>query len=75
MEKAYDVKALVEKLKSKGLDVAEETAKIALEEVFAWVEESAKLSATPYDDMGLVVLPHLKKLALESADKIDGAVG
>lgn len=75
MEKAYDLKALVEKLKAKGLDVAEETAKIALQEVFQWVEDSAKLSATPYDDMGLIVLPQLKKLALEAADKIDGAVG
>lgn len=72
MEKAYDVKALSEKLKARGLDVAEEAAKIIVEESFAWIEESAKLSATPYDDMGLVILPHLKKIALTQVDKIDG---
>lgn len=75
MEKAYDLKALAEKLKSKGLDLAEEGAKIAIEGVLEWVEESAKISPTPYDDMGLIIIPHLKKLALEAADKIDGQVG
>lgn len=72
MEKAYDVKVLAEKLKGRGLDVAEEAAKIIVEEALAWVEESAKLSATPYDDMGLIVVPQLKKLALAQIDKIDG---
>ena len=75
MEKAYDVKVLLEKLKSKGLDVAEESAKVLFESVVEWVEESAKLSATPYDDMGLIVLPQIKKLALEAIDQIDGKEG
>lgn len=71
MEKAYDVKALAQKFQSKGLAIAEEAATQAVEAVFEWVEESAKLSATPYDDMGLILLPHLKKLALEAVEKID----
>jgi len=75
MEKAYDLKALGEILKSKGLDLAEDAVKIIAESTFDWVEESAKLSETPYDDMGLVVLPQLKKLAFESIDKIDGQEG
>lgn len=75
MEKAYDVKVLAEKLKARGLDVAEEAAKIIVEETFAWVEESAKASETPYDNMGLIVLPELKKLALGAVDKIDGVEG
>lgn len=75
MEKAYDVKVLAEKLKARGLDVAEEAAKIIVEEAFAWVEESAKASETPYDNMGLIVLPELKKLALGAVDKIDGVEG
>lgn len=74
MEKAYDVKDLAAKLKGRGLDVAEEAAKVIIEETFGWVEESAKLSATPYDDMGLIVLPKIKELALAAADKIDGKV-
>jgi len=72
MEKAYDAKVLVAKLKARGLDVAEEAAKVLIEESFTWVEESAKLSATPYDDMGLVIIPKLKELALKEVDKIDG---
>jgi hypothetical protein len=75
MEKAYDIKELVSKLKSKGLDVAEDAAKHLVEGTLEWVEESAKLSATPYDDMGLIVLPQLKKLALDAVDKIDGQEG
>lgn len=75
MEKAYDTTDLVAKLKSRGLDLAEEGAKIVLEEVEKWVTESAKLSATPYDDLALIILPQLKTLALSQIDKIDGAVG
>lgn len=72
MEKAYDLKALVEKLKAKGLDVAEDAAKVIVEESFAWVEESAKLSATPYDDLLIAVIPVMKKEVLKAVDKIDG---
>lgn len=72
MEKAYDLKVLASKLKERGLDLAEDAAVIVVEELFAWVEESAKASTTPYDDMGLIVLPQLKELALDGVDKIDG---
>lgn len=72
MEKAYDLKVLAEKLKARSLDLAEDAAVIVVEELFNWVEESAKLSPTPYDDMGLVIVPQLKRLALEGVDKIDG---
>ncbi len=75
MEKAYDLKALVAKLKARGLDLAEDGAIIVIEEAFAWLEESAPLSATPYDDMALVVFPPLKKMILEAADGIDGKIG
>ena len=75
MEKAYDIGGLVAVLKSKGLDLAEDGAKIVAESVFEWIEESAKLSASPYDDMALIVLPQLKKLALSEIDKIDGKEG
>jgi len=75
MEKAYDIGGLVEVLKSKGLDLAEDGAKVVAESVFEWIEKSAKLSASPYDDMGLIVLPQLKKLAFSEIDKIDGKEG
>lgn len=72
MEKAYDKKVLLEKLKARGLDVAEEAVVIMIEETLAWVEESAPISKTPYDDMALIIIPPLKKLAIDTADKIDG---
>lgn len=75
MEKAYDLKALANQLKGRGLDVAEEGAKLVVEELCKWVEESAKISPTPYDDMAMVILPKIKSLALEQVDKIDGQVG
>ena len=75
MEKAYDLKVLGEKLKERGLDLAEESLVIVAEELFEWVRESAIASKTPYDDMALIVLPELKKLALKGIDKIDGEEG
>ena len=72
MEKAYDLKELGNALKGKGLDVAEESLNILFDSVVEWVEESAKLSATPYDDMAMLVMPQLKKLVKEAIDKIDG---
>lgn len=72
MEKAYDLKELGNALKEKGLDVAEESLNILFDSVVEWVEESAKLSATPYDDMAMLVMPQLKKLVKEAIDKIDG---
>ena len=73
--KAYDVKELALRLKGRGLDVAEEMVKALVEEVFGWTEDSIRLSATPFDDVALVVLPKVKQLALEQVDKIDGHVG
>jgi hypothetical protein len=75
MEQAYEVKALLEGLKAKGLDVAEETAKGVVVAVADWFSASAKLSATPFDDVALIIIPKLVESALAEIDKIDGAVG
>lgn len=72
---AYDLKALVEKLKEQGLDVAEAAAGGAVKAVVAWLSDSVKASATPFDDVALVVLPKLEQMALEAIDKIDGVQG
>lgn len=74
-KKAYDLKDLAAKCKEKGLDVAEEGAKVLVQSVFEWVKESAALSKTPYDDMVMVVMPQLEKMALSEVDKIDGHEG
>lgn len=73
MENAYDLKVLVEKLKNHGIEATEELAKNVIEEIFGWVEESAKLSSFPYDDLGLILLPKIKEAALKQADKINKA--
>ena len=75
MGKAYDVKALVEKLKDKGLDIAEDVAKVALVEILDWVSESATLSNNSYDDLFIAVMPMLKAEMLKQIDKIDGEEG
>jgi hypothetical protein len=75
MEKAYDVQDLVARLKVAGLDLAEDGAKAAFVAVTGWFKDSVKLSASPFDDVALVVLPTLEKHALEAIDKIDQKVG
>jgi len=74
-KKAYDLKDLSEKLKARGLDMAEEACLILVDEMAAWVVESAAISATPFDDVLAVVMPTLKKEAAKYIDKIDGQVG
>lgn len=69
---AYDIKVLGEKLKSRGLNVAEDALKGLVEDVFSWVEDSVKESATPYDDIALGVLPVIKSATLSKIDQIDG---
>ncbi len=75
MEKAYDVKVLIGKLKARGLDVAEEAGKILVEETFAWLGESADVSENPYDNMAKVIYPKAKEFALAQIDKLDGVQG
>lgn len=73
MEQAYDLKVLVDKLKARGLELTEETAKGAIVDVCDWLEQSAKVSKTPWDDVALVVLPQAKVMALGAAEKINPA--
>lgn len=74
-KKAYDIAELGKKLKDQGLAMAEESAELILKATFEWLEESAKLSATPYDDMALIVLPQVKSFIGKQVDKIDGQQG
>lgn len=75
MEKAYDPKALLEKLKDQGLDLAEDAAGLLVEAVFDWVGESALMSETKFDDLLAGVLPVVKPHVLALIDKIDGEEG
>ena len=75
MEKAYDVKDLVEKAKAKGLDLAEDAAVHLVDIVFDWLDESANLSENVYDDILKSVYPLAKSEVKKAIDKIDGEVG
>lgn len=79
MEKAYDLKALGEKIKSKakenGLDIAEEAietlAKAALAGTLEWADESAKMTPTPIDNIAVEGLKYLQTTANAYIEKID----
>jgi hypothetical protein len=70
-----DFSSLIEALKAKGLDVAEDLAKMVVIETLAFVEREVVESENKYDDLLLAVLPTVKDLLLKQIDKIDGEVG
>lgn len=71
MDKAYDVKELVAKFKDDGLEIAEEAAKIILNNVFDWAHESALVSPNPYDNMLMILYPQIKEFIMDQAEKIN----
>lgn len=73
--KPYDIKVLLEKLKNRGVHVGEDVAKELVEDLFAFFEESARASATPFDDLLIPVLNILKPKLMEKLDQIDGEQG
>lgn len=75
MTKAFDTAALAERLKAKGLDVAEEAVKILVTETLDWTSESCLLHESPFVKMGAPVILAVKPIVLEQVDKIDGKVG
>jgi len=75
MEKAYDLTDLVDKLKTRGIDVAETAAKGLVQETFKWLTESAVISETPYDNLVAPLYPVAEKAILEGIDKWDGEKG
>lgn len=79
MEKAYDLKALgemiLEKAKEQGLPLAEDAVEklaiVAYEGVMGWVQESARLSETPIDDLVVPFLAHFDPIVDAQIKKID----
>lgn len=71
-----EVVSLKELLKAKGLEVAEDTAKLVVEAVFEFAEAAAKASKNTTDDV-LVggLLPLIKPMVLKFVDEIDKKVG
>ena len=75
MTKAYDVAELMKRLQAKGLDVAEEAAKVLVEETITWVQDSAVISENKIDDLVAPLMGSVKPYIMAQIDKIDGKVG
>jgi hypothetical protein len=75
MDKAYDLKALGEKLKEKGMPEVEELAEKAYEALKEWIIESAELSANPFDNMVPGFFGALDSIVKPKLDKIDNKEG
>lgn len=73
MEKAFDVKALVEKLKAQGLPLAEEAAELVVKSVFEWCEESAIIHPNAIVKAAVpLAIQVVKPLIATELNKIDG---
>ncbi len=72
MEKAYDPKGLMDELKAKGMDLAEDAAMVIYDSVDAWLMKSAAMSENKVDDLLLAILPVARTYVKEQIDKIDG---
>jgi len=75
MTKPFETKALVEKLKAKGLDVAEELAEVLATEVLDWTIESCAMHENTFVKMGAPIIMAVKPIVLSQIDKIDGKIG
>jgi len=75
VDKAYDLKGLTDKMKERGLDLAEDAALIVYESLQSWLIESAMLSENKYDDLLAVLLPSIDGYVKEQIDKIDKKEG
>lgn len=73
--KAYDFSVLVERLKSKGLNMTEDMVKVLVHETFLWTKDAIVGSATFIDDLLLPLLPAAEAAALKEVDKLDAEVG
>lgn len=72
---SFKLSVLLERLKGRGLDLAEEAGKIVVEETLGWAEDSAKEVGGIVAGVAMVAIPQIKTLALAAVDKIDGQIG
>lgn len=75
MEKAYDVKDLLNRCKKDGLEIAEAGAGVFYKNLKEWVQESAVLSENKIDDVVAPFVAHLDPIMLPLIDKVDGENG
>ena len=71
MEKPFDLKALGEKFKEVGLELAEENVKVLLPVLLDWVEDSVKMTENKFDDFFVVIRPQLEATLNPLIEKIN----
>jgi len=70
---AYDVSKLGVKLKSRGVNVAEDALAGVVEDVFDWAAAEAAASESQVDDLVVAALfPIVKPALLAKVDQLDG---
>lgn len=69
---AYNLKDLVDGLAEEGLELTEDVVVKVVKRAVAWLDRSAQLSATPFDDVARVIYPQVQRELVRLADKIDG---
>lgn len=75
MDKAYDIKALLEMCKADGLDLVEQEVGLLYKNLKKWAQDSAVISPEKWDDVAMPFLGQLDPIMLPLIDKIDGQVG
>ena len=75
MVKPFDAQDLVNRLKSKGIDVAEELLKVLAGEVLDWASESCAMHDNAFVKFGAPALMAVKPIVIQEIDKLDGQVG
>jgi hypothetical protein len=68
-------KVIFEKLKARGLNIAEEAVAELTKAVFEGIQEYVVASPNKYDDLALAVIPAVQAIILKEVDKIDNVVG
>ncbi len=71
MNKPFDLAALGEELKANGLELAEESAKIAVKSVLNWIEKSVALSENKFDDFFVIARPQIEAVINPAVEKIN----
>lgn len=73
---AYAIKDLADKLKERGLDLAEDAVKIIVDETALWADAEANKGEHGFVDVAVkALIPLAKPLLDEQVDKIDGKEG
>lgn len=68
---AFDIKDLLARLEKIGLPVAEEVAKAATKEIFAWAADGCAIKGGLFA-VAVPLLPIVSEQILKIEDKIDG---